>query len=124
MSLELHRTKVYYWHMLINGLQSQKINGYVYLAKDDMGNVKIGSTNSVDERVKQLKRGCASVEIIAKIKAKRYIYMEKLLHDWLNQYRVKGEWFYSEEEDKILNEVIKFSIRYGEVFGVYFLVKL
>jgi len=68
-----------------NTFHSLKTNGFVYLAKDDMGNIKVGSSSSYESRIKQLRTKCKSIKLVATIKANRFTYLEKLLHDRLRR---------------------------------------
>lgn len=71
--------------------------GYVYLLKaEGTSNYKIGVTNNVDKRTRQLQTGCAQpIVVVAKTLTIDPYAAEKILHRRYKRHRLRsnGEWF-------------------------------
>lgn len=71
----------------------------VYLVRSFGNYYKIGKTNNVDNRLRQLKTHNPEITLIGLTD----LYSEELLHKKFKDYRVKGEWFIF--EDRVLEKV-------------------
>ena len=100
-----------------NGLFTQRNNGYVYIAEDDIGNVKVGGTHNVQKRLRQLRRKHPSLKLVAQIKAEHFMYLEKFLHIHLKDGELIREWYC--DLNIVIKETVDFLKRFGEVFGAY-----
>ena len=71
-------------------------DGFVYVAVEHgSGLIKVGLSNNPEQRMKGLRRseGCA-VELLSTFKGNRQ--EEMILHEKLERWRVRGEWFAAE----------------------------
>ena len=76
---------------------------YIYLLKlSESGYYKIGYTNNINKRIKELSTGNAEeITLIAKYTSKYYKQVENYLHNIYNFKRIRGEWFNLDIEDEI-----------------------
>jgi hypothetical protein len=67
----------------------------IYIIEDGHGNKKIGVTENIEKRIRQLKTAISSG--ISKVSvsnlSENALILEKKLHDANNEYRLNGEWF-------------------------------
>lgn len=77
--------------------------GYIYFLDDHNGHIKIGITDNLERRMKQLQTGNAlELTLIHHIKVgdmTEAFELESLLHHALNNSKVKNEWF---EKDAVM----------------------
>ncbi len=60
-----------------------------------LGNVKVGRSSNVSNRLKQLQTGCPhKLKVILHVVGQGSL--EKVLHDRMSRYRLEGEWFTEE----------------------------
>ena len=71
----------------------------VYLVRSFGNYYKIGKTNNIEKRLKQLGTSNPKITLIGLT----HLYSEELLHKKFKDYRVKGEWFIF--EDRVLEKV-------------------
>lgn len=98
-------------------LYTNRTDGYVYIAKDELGNVKLGGASNVNKRLAQLRRKTHSIKLVAQIRSFRFMYLEKFLHLELKDYEIAREWY--SDEQKVLEIVINFLKQHGSIFGAY-----
>ncbi len=68
--------------------------GYVYFIKADNGLIKIGRTQNIGQRMKELKTmSPEKLTLFHSVKCINYIEAEKKAHFIFDVYRVHGEWF-------------------------------
>jgi len=73
---------------------SEPEKGYVYLAYCSTGHHKIGRSKSPDDRIEHFDTQMpVDVWEKAVFPSTDYKKTESTLHNWLSEYRVKGEWF-------------------------------
>lgn len=94
------------------------LDGFVYLARDTDGNIKIGSSRSVPKRISQLKVKHGRVTVVSIIPAKQYLYLEKILHNHFSASCIYGEWF---KDNDIVRQTCEFLEKHGEIFGAHFM---
>ena len=92
-------------------------NGYVYIARDIDGNIKIGGASDVKRRMKQLSSKKKGLIVIAVIRAEWFMYLEKFLHLHLKEHEIVREWY--ENEKEVIKKVVNFMQGHGEIFGAY-----
>lgn len=76
--------------------QDEAKEGYVYFIKNghENGNVKIGCAINIDNRIKSYSTSFdKKIFIVGYIKAKNYYNLEKEIHSYFLNKKVKGEWF-------------------------------
>lgn len=73
---------------------------YVYIIANGLGAVKIGATDNYKRRLKELQHANAqTLRVIGcytfpnRVEAMQF---ESFLHDWLSEYRIRGEWYDAE----------------------------
>ena len=98
-------------------LFASRTDGYVYIARDGDGNIKVGGAKNVQRRLAQLRRKCGILNLVAEIRSERYMYLEKFLHLALAKYSIVREWY--KNEKAVLATVIEFLSKHGEIFGAY-----
>gem|GEM_PF-3965796 len=88
-----------YYENLFNGRtktkkpKEYKNKGYVYIMESNK-RYKIGFSKNVEQRLKQLDNRPFPVKIIAKSGyLERPMKLEKKLHEFLEEYKIDGEWF-------------------------------
>jgi hypothetical protein len=103
-----------------NSLYRLRQNGYVYAARDQDGNIKIGACKVTEKRIRQLrtKSRLSELTLVLEIKSKRYMYLETFLHFELEEYKIKREWFYCKDESAIFKKIDAFISKHGDAFGV------
>ena len=71
--------------------------GYIYFLDDHNGHIKIGITDNIERRMKQLQTGNAlELSLVHYIRVNSMhdaFELEALLHHALNNYKVKNEWY-------------------------------
>jgi hypothetical protein len=68
--------------------------GVYFLRSRATGLVKVGCSSDLDQRVKETTFSPEHLQIVARIPVTRGWWLaEKILHDFLAEHRVKGEWF-------------------------------
>lgn len=97
---------------------SKRLGGFVYIAEDNDGNIKVGGTNNVQKRIQQLRLKYPSLKLLAKIPAKRFMELEKFIHYELEPYKVAREWYYCEDDSKIFTKIGNLVSKHGELFDV------
>jgi hypothetical protein len=95
---------------------SSRIGGYVYVAKDADNIIKVGGANNVQKRMHQLRQKHPSLKLLATIPARRFMDLEKFIHYELEEYRVRREWYYSEDERDIFGKIENLINKHGELF--------
>lgn len=79
---------------------SYEETGYVYFLKSSNGPVKIGKTNNLDQRIKQIKPKMPfQSNLIHSWRCDEPLSIESCLHDFFKEQRVNGEWFELTEKD-------------------------
>ena len=100
---------------------SQRIGGFVYIARDEDNNIKVGGANNVQKRMHQHRTKHPSIKLIATIYAKRFMELEKFIHYELEQFKVTREWYYSEDEkNDIFGKIENLVKKHGELFEAEF----
>ena len=69
---------------------------YCIQAGDDTGPVKVGITDSIDQRLPSLQNGNhlgLSVRALISCKKQHVLSFEKALHTKMSKYHIRGEWF-------------------------------
>jgi predicted GIY-YIG superfamily endonuclease len=76
---------------------------FVYLLKlSESGYYKIGHTNNINKRIKELSTGNPEeIVLISKYSSKYYKEIENYLHNIHKFYNIKGEWFNLDIEDEL-----------------------
>ena len=77
------------------------ITNIYFIREKGTGNIKIGSAVDVDRRLSQLQTGNSDklevIDVIEDVSGT----VEKEIHDRLSEYRLDGEWFSPNIEDKL-----------------------
>lgn len=74
--------------------------GYVYVLRADNGLCKIGKARNIDDRIKQLGLILPyELELVAIIQSLNYSDLEKHLHEYFSEQRIRGEWFNLSQDD-------------------------
>jgi hypothetical protein len=83
---------------------------YVYvLATEDFKFIKIGTTKSIKQRIRNIQSGCPfPLNFWTCIRTPKAKEVEKYLHSAYSKYRTNGEWFCL--PDNKLDELLKFTI--------------
>ncbi len=89
-------------------------NGQVYIARNEMGYVKIGSTHHLKTRILKHRLKNKEFELIAIIDAKYHPHLEKFLHLQLKDFQVTREWY--KNEKKVISIVQDFLNKHGCIF--------
>lgn len=80
--------------------------GYVYFIDDKNGHIKIGTTDNIDRRKRQLQTGNAlELSLVHYVKLDSMadaFALESILHHAFNNYKVKNEWYKKEPVMKFL----------------------
>jgi len=83
---------------------------FIYLLKlNSTGYYKIGYTNNVNKRIKELSTGSYdTITLVNKYESKFYREIEKYLHNIYKSLKIKGEWFDLgiEEENNFLKNCL------------------
>ena len=118
------------WHQFYGSRQikskyhsfhSKRVYGFVYIARDEDNNIKVGGTNDVQKRMQQHRLKHPSIKLIATIYAKRFMELEKFIHYELEQFKVIREWYYSEDEkNDIFGKIENLVKKHGELFEAEF----
>ena len=95
---------------------AMRLGGYVYIARDEDGNIKVGAANNVEKRMCQHKKKYGILKLIAVIYAKRFMELEKFIHYELEPFQVYREWFFSEDEKDIFGKIENLIEKHGELF--------
>lgn len=89
---------------------------YIYVIGPPIGPQKIGISNDVNVRLKNLQTGNPErlvIHHIEEVTSKQVRLLEKAIHRDLNHKKLKGEWF-DMTQDEAKDYVVFFNIRYGE----------
>lgn len=74
--------------------------GYIYVITDGQNNYKVGSTKDIENRISYMQTGNAfELKLYAQWLLYDYENAEKILHEFLSDKRIRGEWFKLEEKD-------------------------
>jgi len=86
--------------LTVEAIPYSRYNGYVYIVWSDRQLYKIGRTNDVRRRMRELaKRGETGLRIVHTLQAQDMIQMEAYLHQRFASKRVTGEWYALAGED-------------------------
>jgi hypothetical protein len=83
----------------VYGNEAGNKKGFCYIAKDDSGFYKIGSTLNLDKRERALRCGNVNLLLICSYCGYDYIKLESSLHKLFKAKRIAGEWFDLSEND-------------------------
>lgn len=74
--------------------------GYVYVITDGQGNYKVGSSTNIQRRMSYMQTGNAyELKLHAQWLLYEYEVAEEILHEFLEDKKIRGEWFKLEDGD-------------------------
>ena len=100
-----------------NSFYTLRKNGFIYVARDEYGNLKIGAAHNVQKRIHGLRLGHPSLKLVASIQAVMFMDLERYIHLELEEHQIAREWFYCKDEKVILSKLETFLKKHGEIFG-------
>lgn len=100
-------------------VHSQRKHGFLYIAKDESGIIKVGGAFNVKLRISQLNKK-HRLTLIAYVPAVYFMQFEKFIHIQLKEHRIANEWYDNEKE--VLKIIMDFTDKHGVVFGAESLV--
>jgi predicted GIY-YIG superfamily endonuclease len=100
---------------------SQRIGGFVYIARDEDDNIKVGGANNVQKRMHDHIKKHPSLKLVATIYATRFMELERFVHYELEPFKVTREWYYStDEKNDIFGKIENLIAKHGELFNAEF----
>ena len=102
---ELEFMRSHYGEPKLNPKKRLPKKRYVYLLKCG-DKFKVGVSKNVDRRIKELDKRPLPVNLVTKSKLVHCAFeAEKEIHEWLDEYRIDGEWF--NIPDSLMGSVIQ-----------------
>ena len=99
ITYEVYETLSYCGHSKVSVRKIKNTHIQSYLVRSFNNYYKIGKTNNIRKRLKQLETSNPEIELVGVSDE----FSEEFLHKKFKKYRVKGEWFIF--DDSIINEV-------------------
>lgn len=94
-----------------------KKSGYVYVARERHGDIKVGKSIDFQKRMRQFDRVLHGIQVVALIKSDDYGMLEKFIHKELKDLEIWNEWYKNEKE--VLRRIVDFMKSHGQLFGAY-----